>query len=123
MSKQLINHVKNILTSFVVGLEISSLIALPAFSQTLPANNPANRIDTNRINTSQDGRVTGGNVTYPFGTRVNNDGIITTPRGERTTPNVTVKRGDGSTTYYYQDGSRINIDPKTVPPTGARVRN
>lgn len=125
MSKPLNNRVKKILISFAIGLGISSLIAIPAFSQTNPTN-PANR--ANRVNTSRSSTIRirneniRGTVTYPYGSRINSNGIISTPRGERTIPSVSIKRGNGSTSYYYRDGSRINIKRTTIPPTGTLIR-
>lgn len=119
MSKPL--SVKKTLTSFVVGLGISSLITLPAFSQQNSAN-PANRVNIIRSRINQNETRIRGINNYPFGSRINADGIISTPRGERTIPSVSIKRGDGSTSYYYRDGSRINVERNTIPPTGTRIR-
>lgn len=123
MPKPLIKHVKKTLTSFVGILGISSLIAFPAFSQQNPVN-PANptTINPSRSGTTQNGRLIGGNNTYPQGSRINTNGMISTPRGNRTSPSVTIKNGDGSTSYYYRDGSRITVDSTTVPPTGTLIR-
>ncbi len=69
MSKPFINHVKKILTSFVGVLGISSLIALPAFAQSNPANR-INTVDTQtpviEIQLDPEGRVQG--VVTPGGT-------------------------------------------------------
>ena len=121
MSKPLINQVKKILTSFVGVLGISALIALPAFSQS-NSSNPANQVNMRLRGTIQNGKLVGGNVSYPYGTRIRANGIISTPRGERTLPSNSVKHGDGSTSYYYQDGSHITIERTTIPPTGTLVR-
>ena len=122
MSKPFINHVKKILTSFVGVLGISSLIALPAFSQSNPAN-LTNTVNTSRSNLTQNGKLPGGNVTYPYGSRIDSSGIISTPRGERAIPSVRVNHGDGSTSYYYRDGSQITIDSNNIPPIGKPIRN
>lgn len=118
MSKPLIKHVKKILTSFVGVLGISSLIVSPAFSQS----NPANRVNTSRIGTTRNEMLIRGTDTYPYGSRINPNGTISAPTGERTIPSVSVQRGDGSTSYYYPDGSRITIDRSTIRPTGTLIR-
>ncbi len=103
-------------------LGISSLIAFPAFSQQNSVN-PANptTINPSRNRTTQNGRLIGGNGSYPQGSRINPNGTISTPRGNRTSPSVTIKNGDGSTSYYYRDGSRITVD-STIAPTGTLIR-
>ncbi len=122
MSKPFINHVKKILTSFVGVLGISSLIALPAFAQSNPANR-INTVDTSRSNFTQNGKLPGGSVTYPYGSRINSSGTISSPRGGTTIPSVRVNHGDGSTSYYYRDGSQITIDSNKIPPIGKPIRN
>lgn len=121
MSKPFINHVKKTLTSFVGVLGISSLIALPAFSQSNPVN--PNTVNTNRSNFTQNGKLPGGDVTYPYGSRIDSSGVISTPRSGNTIPTVRVNHGDGSTSYYYRDGSRITIDRNSIPPIGKPIRN
>ena len=121
MSKPLIKYVKRILTSFVGVLGISSLIAIPAFSQSNPAN-PSSRVNTSRIGTTRKETLIRGTDTYPYGSRINRDGTISVPTGERTIPSVSVKRGDGSTSYYYPDGSRITVERSTIHPTGTLIR-
>lgn len=121
MPKPLIKHVKKTLT-FVGILGISSLTAFPAFSQQNPVN-PANPtiINPSRSGATQNGRLIGGNDPYPQGSRIHTNGMISTPRGKRTSPSVTIKNGDGSTSYYYRDGSRITVD-STIAPTGTLIR-
>lgn len=122
MSKPRLGYVKKIMTSFVFGLGISSLIAIPAFSQSNPANR-ANRINTSRSVIIPQNRMFIRSIkNYPRGSRINANGIISTLRGERTIPSVSIKRGDGSTTYHYRDGSRINVERNTIPSTGTRIR-
>ncbi len=135
MLKLLSHPVKNILTSFVGVLGISSLIALPAAAQQLGTNSvnpilpvapiyPVN--STNRINNpippAQNGAVLGDRGNYPYGSRLEQNGTISTPQGQMTPPNVTINRGDGSTSYYYPDGSRIDVNNNTVPATGKLLR-
>lgn len=119
----LLKHVKKILISWVGIVVMSSLITSPAFSQQNPANTKNPGISVNRINPSRssnirNGRLLGGNDTYPQGSRINANGIISTPRGQRTIPSVRIKHGDGSTSYYYRDGSHITINGTTVPLPG-----
>lgn len=83
---------------------------------------PANQVNRNRIGITQNGKVVGGDVSYPRGSRINSNGVISTPRGERNLPNVSVKHGDGSTSYYYRDGSHITIDRTNIRPTGTLIR-
>ena len=120
MSNPFIKSVNKTLASFFGVLAISCLVALPAFSQQNPINS-ANRVNTSRSGTNQNGRLIGGNDTYPRGSRISSNGIISNLRGQRTIPSVSIKHGDGSTSYYYRNGSRITIDT-AVPPTGTLIR-
>lgn len=86
-----------------------------------PAN-LVNQLNTSCCGATLNGSLIRGNVTYPQGSRINADGIISSPRGERTIPSVSVKHGNGSTSYYYRNGSRITIKPTTIPPTGTLIR-
>ncbi|MFB2837657.1 hypothetical protein [Floridanema evergladense] len=49
-------------------------------------------------------------LNYPYGTRVYGNGMISTPNSGVISPNVAVPRSDGSTTYYYPNGTQITID-------------
>lgn len=61
-----------------------------------------------------------GNIPYyPYGTRVYQNGVINTPDGSTISPATTINNGDGSTTYYYQNGTRVNIPTDRVRPNGA----
>lgn len=90
----------------------------------LPANltNPANQLNPSFYGTTQNESFIRGNVTYPQGSRINADGIISTPRGKKTIPSVRIKHGDGSTSYYYRNGSYTIIKPTNIPPTGIPIR-
>jgi len=57
---------------------------------------------------SQSSRGVGNQINYPPGTQIYPNGAIQTPNGTVIYPSVTVPEGDGSTTYYYRDGTRIN---------------
>lgn len=121
MLKPLIKQSKNKLKSLIGVLGISFLIALPAFSQPNPATSPL-RVNTSRNRIIRNPTLNGSNNTYPQGSRINSNGIISTPRGKKTIPSVRIKHGDGSTSYYYRDGSRIIIDDTSIPPTGKPIR-
>jgi hypothetical protein len=106
----------------------SILIALPAYSQ----NDPFNRDNTSpsrtllnepiiRVNQGMQNPY-GTTPSYPYGSRLGDLGAITTPRGQVIYPNVGVKNGDGSTTYYYPNGTSITIDKTKLPATGAILR-
>ncbi len=72
--------------------------------------------------TAQNSANSGGNGSlsnYPYGSKFYQSGTIITPSGQRIVPTVTVPRGDGSTTYYYSDGSSITVNRKVVQPTGS----
>lgn len=71
---------------------------------------------TNSSNQQQYG--SGNLLNYPFGTRVYGNGVISTPKSGLIAPTVAVPRGDGSTTYYYRNGTQITIDRNTNNPTG-----
>jgi len=121
MFKPLIKHSRKTLIGFIGVLGISFLIALPTFSQQNAAN-PSFRVNTSRNGIIRNVTLTDDNDTYPKGSRINANGIISTPRGQRTIPSVSIKHGDGSTSHYYRDGSHITIDATTVPPTGTTIR-
>ncbi|MBD1808951.1 hypothetical protein H6F98_26360 [Microcoleus sp. FACHB-SPT15] len=117
-----------ILAGWLGVLGFTTIIALPAYSQNEPfsRNNPSpNRTLLNdpieRINPGVQNRY-GTNRSYPYGSRVRSSGSITTPQGEVVFPNVTIRNGDGSTTYYYSNGTRVTIDKTRVPATGEFLR-
>ena len=62
-------------------------------------------------------------VNYPYGTRIYSNGTIRTSNGERMTPSVTVPGGDGSTTFYYPNGTHIRVNDGTINPTGTPLRS
>lgn len=116
-----------ILAGCIGVLGLSTLIALPVYSQ----NNPLNRNNTTRsrtllnepvIQVNPGTRNADGSRTYPYSSRINDLGWITTPRGEVLYPNVGIKNGDGSTTYYYRNGARITIDRTKIPASGQFLR-
>lgn len=129
MSNRLVNRTKLLetLTSIAGALGISALMTLPAFSQSIPSRygtvvsqNPTNSVGRVILPPSK-GNGISGVVNYPYGSRVNTAGVVTTPNGTVVSPSVTVNNGDGSVTYYYRDGSRINTNGTTVRPTGIPI--
>lgn len=65
---------------------------------------------------------TGNWLNYPYGTRVYPNGAVQTPRGDRLTPAAVVPHGDGSTTYYYSNGTHITINENAISPLGTPLR-
>lgn len=131
MLKPLSHSVKNILTSFVGVLGISCLIALPARAQQLGTGTvnliqpvaPINPINSTKpCAPAQNGAVVGGSANYNYGSRLEQNGTISTPQGKTTIPNATINRGDGSTSYYYPDGSRIDVNNNSIPASGKLLR-
>ena len=128
MSNRLVNRTKFLktLTSLAGVLGISALITLPVFSQSIPSRYGTvvsqNTTNVGRVILSPSkGNGISGVVNYPYGSRVNTAGVVTTPNGTVLPPSVTVNNGDGSVTYYYRDGSRINTNGTTVRPTGVPI--
>ncbi len=120
-------HVRNF-AGWLGVLGFSALIVLPAYSQ----NNPFNRENTIpgrsllnepiiRVNPGIQNPY-GSTTSYPSGSRLGELGAITTPRSEVIYPNVRVKNGNGSTTYYYQNGTSITVDESKLSGTGAVLR-
>lgn len=122
MSKPLGDRLNRILIGLVGVLGVIALTAISAGSQQLPTQ-PANQVKPSR-SINQNGKFVGGNgdVRHPSGARLNSDGSISTPTGDRTSPSVTIKHGDGSASYYYRDGSRITVEQPNVPSTGKLIR-
>ena len=128
MAKSIVDR-GQILISLMGVLGVTFSIALPALSQQRinSANsnsiNPINLLNrTNTNNPSFDGRVRGGNRDYPYGSKVFDNGTISTPNGGPVYPSSTIRHGDGTTSYYYRDGSRITIDPTQISPSGTPIR-
>lgn len=134
MSKPILHLVKKILTGVVGALGISSLIILPIDAQQPLGNNSVapirpiiptnsiNQVNTNPITPTQDSKVVGDRNAYPYGSRIGTNGVISTPQGENHLPGVTIDHGDGSKSYYYRDGSRIDVNSNTISPTGKLLR-
>ncbi|MBD2021586.1 hypothetical protein H6F43_15505 [Leptolyngbya sp. FACHB-36] len=61
---------------------------------------------------------TGNQLNYPSGTRIYPSGTIVTPQNGILLPNVTLQRGDGSTTYYYSNGTSVTTPKNSVSPVG-----
>lgn len=120
-------------------LSFSALIALPAYAQKDPFNkDPFNRDSTRdytilnrtlsnepiiRINPGvQNQNQNSSTTSYPYSSRISGSGAITTPRGQVIYPNVGITNGDGTTTYYYSNGTSITVDKTKLPATGGFLR-
>jgi hypothetical protein len=65
---------------------------------------------------------TGTWLNYPSGTRIYQNGAIVVPRaGVIIYPNNTIRHGDGSTTFYYSNGTHINVIENTISPSGTTL--
>lgn len=84
--------------------------------------NSINRVNTNPISPVEDGKVIGDRTAYPYGSRIGTNGVISTPEGGMVLPRVGIDRGNGSTTYYYPDGSQVDVNNNSIPPTGKLLR-
>lgn len=137
MSKPILHPVKKILTGLVGALGISYLIILAADAQQsqepnsvapirpITSNNSINsinRVNTNSITPTQNGKVVGDRNAYPYGSRIGTNGVISTPQGEMILPRVKIDHGDGSASYHYPDGSRIDVNSNSIPPIGKPLR-
>lgn len=144
MSKQLVHSTSpsKSLTSKVgilgVGCLIASLIVLPVYSQTPVARREYHRIYHRAYRTSLNrvrirpsfrelnpaGRATGnisGYAAYPYGSRVYGNGTVQKPNGQVVSPASTITHNDGSTTFYYPDGSHINTNGSRIPSFGTPI--
>lgn len=54
--------------------------------------------------------------------KVFDNGTISTPSGGPIYPSSTIRHNDGTTSYYYRDGSRITVDPTKISPSGTPIR-
>jgi len=57
-------------------------------SQPNIQNNSVNQVNMRLRGATQNGKLLGGNVSYPRGTRINANGIISLLKGERTPPAI-----------------------------------
>ena len=65
---------------------------------------------------------TGNLLNYPSGTRIYSNGSLNIPNQKIISPSVTINNGDGSSTYYYSNGTRITTEKKnTISPSGAFI--
>jgi hypothetical protein len=64
---------------------------------------------------------TGNLLNYPSGTRIYSNGSINIPNQKIIYPSVTINNGDGSSTYYYSNGTRITTPKNAVSPSGAFI--
>ena len=120
----------------ILGASLTALlITLPAYSQNLPAHRVRHRIHrptpsririTPRLGEfNPAGSAThniSGVVAYPYGSRVFNDGTVQIPNSQVVAPATTINHGNGSTTYYYPDGSHIDTNGSAIPAFGTPLR-
>ncbi|MBW4488800.1 MAG: hypothetical protein KME12_13520 [Trichocoleus desertorum ATA4-8-CV12] len=62
-------------------------------------------------------------LNYPNSSRIYSNGAIRSTRGQVASPAATIKHGDGSTSFYYRDGTRITVDKTTISPVGTPLRS
>lgn len=121
-----------ILAGWLGVLGFSALMTLPAYAQNDPFNRQNTRDSTIlnrtlsnepiiRINPGVQNQNDPTNW-YPYSSRINGSGAITTPRGQVIYPNVGITNGDGTTTYYYSNGTSITVDKTKLPATGGFLR-
>ena len=125
MSKQLVHRIwlLKIVANLIGVLSVGSFIEFPAYSQT------QNQITIPSFRVLQPSGIgipnipnISGNVTYPSGSQVYTNGTVQTPNGQIVPPAVTINHGNGSTTYYYPDGSHIDTSGSTIPPVGTFLK-
>lgn len=95
----------------VVALELSSVAIANAQAAI-------DRIGTFNFPNTRDNQ-----LNYPSSSRIYSNGVIRSTRGQVASPAATVKHGDGSTTFYYPDGTRIRVEKKTISPVGTPIRS
>jgi hypothetical protein len=65
----------------------------------------------------------GNFLDYPYGTRIYENGRISNPSGGSMYPSTTINNGNGVTTYYYRNGTRVMIKKNQVSPSGTILRS
>lgn len=104
--------IKTFVVSCLSILSIVTATQSVVSAQTI-AQNPASS------NASQG---TGNLLNYPSGTRIYSNGSINIRNQKIIYPSVTINNGDGSSTYYYPNGTRITTDKKnTISPSGTFI--
>lgn len=126
MSKKLLFHAKT-LTSWLGVLGVSVLIVVPVHAQLDPIYRRNTTINGTTLTEPLQVKPgipnpNGTPNTYPYGSRIDRTGRISTPRGQVINPSVRMNHGDGSTTYYYNDGTSITMDKTKLPSIGAPLR-
>ena len=128
MLKKLLFHAKT-LTSWLGVLGIGVLSVVPVHAQLDPIPIYRRNTTINGTTSTEPLRVepripnpNGTPNTYPYGSRIDRTGRISTPRGQMINPSVRMNNGDGSTTYYYNDGTSITVDKTKLPSIGAPLR-
>jgi hypothetical protein len=64
-------------------------------------------------------RGSGTYLNYPSGSQIYTNGAISVPNQSTIIyPAATINNGDGSTTYYYSNGTKVNINKNSISPSG-----
>ncbi|MBD1864064.1 MULTISPECIES: hypothetical protein [Trichocoleus] len=95
----------------VLGLELSSAAAVQAQAAI-------DRLGTFNFPNTRDSQ-----PNYPNSARVYSNGAIRSPRGQVASPAATIRHSDGSTSFYYRDGTQIRVDKKAISPVGTPLRS
>jgi hypothetical protein len=62
---------------------------------------------------------TGGWINYPAGSQIYRNGAIVLPDSRTVYPTNTVRNGDGTTSFYYADGTKITTQGNAINPSGS----
>lgn len=94
-----------IITTGLTVLSLMTAIASTVNAQTASQNSTV--------------RGTGTYLNYPSGTQIYTNGGISVPNQSTIIyPAATIKNRDGSTTYYYSNGTRVNTNKNSISPSG-----
>ncbi|MEC4814117.1 MAG: hypothetical protein SAK29_12710 [Scytonema sp. PMC 1069.18] len=89
-----------------------TVVALGASSLTPPMVWAQNNSASNGV---------GNFLKYPAGTRIYENGRISTPGGS-IHPSTTINNGNGFTTYYYPNGTQVKVRNSKIGPGGTNLR-
>ncbi len=103
------------------GLMTGVLVVLALELSSLTAVNAQAAID--RLGTFNFPDTRNNLPNYPNSSRIYTNGAIRSPRGQVASPAATIRHSDGSTSFYYRDGTRITVDRTTISPVGTPLRS